>query len=213
MNRRGIPPASAPRLLAALVQLQPACGALGQVVPQRRAGDVPDDGRDLPGQGVVCRCLLGCWVQRDLDAAAGEGVVPGGCEPGTARGAESPDSWPGCPDRGGPRGGAVPGRGQGQRAAAGPVVVQRDDRCAAQRLDPAQGPAGGSGRMHTILLVVGTDWASASSGCRAWQSMVVTSSIVAEVAVLIKTFATVMASRDAATRTAAEVPTRRVLQR
>ena len=71
----------------------------------------------------------------------------------------------------------------------------------------------GSGRMHTTSVAVGTDWASASSGCRAWQSMVLTSSIVAEVAVLIRTFATVMASRNAATRTAAEEATRRVLQR
>ena len=84
MNKRGIPPAPAPRLLAALVQPQPPSGVLGQVVPQRRAGDVPDDRRDLRGQALVYRCLLGCWAQRDLDAAAGESVIPGGCEPGTA---------------------------------------------------------------------------------------------------------------------------------
>jgi hypothetical protein len=107
----------------ALVQLQPACGALGQVVPQRRAGDVPDDRWDLPGQALVYCCLLGCRAQRDLDAAAGESVIPGGCEAGTAGGALLPDSWPGGPGHGGPPGRAVAGQRQGQRVAAGPVVV------------------------------------------------------------------------------------------
>ena len=67
--------------------------------------------------------------------------------------------------------------------------------------------------MHTTSVAVGTDWASASSGCRAWQSMLVTRSAVAGVALLSREFAKAMTSRNAATRTAAEVPTRRVLQR
>ena len=109
MNRRGIPPAPAPRLLAALVQPQSPSGALGQVVPQRRTGEVADDRRDLPGQVLVYRCLLGRWAQRDLDAATGGNVVPGGCESrATGRGAQPPDSWPGCPDRHGPAGCGVP---------------------------------------------------------------------------------------------------------
>jgi hypothetical protein len=61
---------SASRRLAALVQPQPAPGALGEVVPQRRPGDVPDDRWNLPGQALVYCCLLGRWAQRDPDAAA-----------------------------------------------------------------------------------------------------------------------------------------------
>ena len=71
----------------------------------------------------------------------------------------------------------------------------------------------GSGRMHTTSVAVGTDWASASSGCRVWQSMVVTRSAVAGMALLSREFARAMASRNAVTRTAAEEATRRVLQR
>jgi hypothetical protein len=99
------------RLLAGLVQPQPTAGALRQVVPQRGTGDVPDDGRDLPGQTLVYRCLLGRRPQRNPDAAARENVVPGGGEPGTAaQGAQPPDSWLGCPDLHGPADRTVPGQ-------------------------------------------------------------------------------------------------------
>jgi hypothetical protein len=42
-----------------LVQLQPAPGALRQLVPQRGTREVPDDHGDLAGQAPVCRWLLG----------------------------------------------------------------------------------------------------------------------------------------------------------
>ena len=72
---------------------------------------------------------------------------------------------------------------------------------------------GGSGRMHTTSVDVGTDWASASSGCRAWQSKLLTRSAVAGVALLSREFARAMASRNAVTKTPAQAPTRRALQR
>src|SRR5450755_924032 len=82
-----------------LVEPQSAPGTLRKVVPQRRTRHVPDDRRDLPGQVLVCPCLLGGRPQcdlhacprllggraeRDLHAAAGENVVPGGSGPWTA---------------------------------------------------------------------------------------------------------------------------------
>src|SRR5450755_4913910 len=142
-----------------LVEPQSAPGTLRQLVPQGRTRHVPDDRRDLPGQVLVRPCLLGGRAkrdphvyprllggraQRDLHAAAGENVVPGSSGPGTAtQRAQPADSRLGGPDRGGPADGAVPGQRQLQRAPASPVVVQRDDRCAAKRLGPAQAPAGG----------------------------------------------------------------------
>src|ERR1035438_7642226 len=81
-------------------------------VGRRRAGgDVPDEGRALPGQTLVYRCLLGRQPERNPDAAARENVVPGGGEPGTAaQGAQPPDSWLGCPDLHGPADRTVPGQ-------------------------------------------------------------------------------------------------------
>jgi hypothetical protein len=93
---------------------------LRQVAPERRTRDVADDRRDLPGQALVYRCLLGRRAQRDLDAAAAENVIPGGCEPGTgAWGAQPPDSRLRCLDRRRAADVAVPGQSQLQRAAAG----------------------------------------------------------------------------------------------
>ena len=55
------------RLLVALVQPQPVPGALHQAALQCGTREVPDR-RDLPGQALVCCCLLGDWALCDPDA-------------------------------------------------------------------------------------------------------------------------------------------------
>ena len=121
--------------------------------------------------------------------------------------------------------------GSGARTAAVRLAVQCPVRVSCNALSPARSlpsvmtdvprsawtlfrvQPGGSDRMHITSLAVGTDWASASSGSRARQSMLVTSRADATVPVLIRAFARAMTSRSTVTRTTAKAPTRRALQR